>query len=92
MKGESNKQIFDRWLSDGQTCIGVFENKAMDSATAGMRTALSYELSQWDQLVVGKTTAPDSKFGAGWKFLLVAKCKTTDEALKAMEGESCASE
>ena len=84
---ENNREVFDRWLSDGQTWIGVFENRAFDSGNLGHRFALSFWISSFDGAEVGQTRAPDTAAGMGWKYILI--CKTTDatEALEALERE-----
>ena len=84
---ESNREVFERWLSDGQTWIGVFENQAFDSANLGHRFALSFWMSSFDSAEIGKTRGPDTAAGLGWKYILI--CKTTDatEALEAFGKE-----
>ena len=89
MSNETIEETFDRWLEDEGDWIGVFENKALDSATCGQRCAIPFTQEGWDQAVVGKTSAPDMQVppisGIGWKFILIGKCKTKDEVLVLLE-------
>ena len=76
---------FKHHLADGKTWIGIFENKALDSASAGHRIAMFYDTSQWDKASIGDR-APDmpNQGFIGWKYVLVAKVKTVEEALSNM--------
>lgn len=80
-------ETFARWLSDGETWIGVFENHAMNSATHGARFALSFDNSQYDAAEVGKTRAPDTRMGLGWKYILAGKYRSAEEAYAAVFSE-----
>jgi len=88
------RSTFERWLSDGESWIGVFENKALDSGSAGTRIAGCFDKDQWEQANLGDR-CPDGltfahNYGAGWKFLLVAKCTSIDEAMEDMRFEEAA--
>jgi hypothetical protein len=77
---------FTRWLGNATTRIGVFENKDLGHRDVGRRIALPYEAKDLDQAELGKAQAPDSAIiGFGWRYLLVAKCSTVDEALAELE-------
>ena len=77
-------ETFKRWLSDGTSWIAVFENKALDSGGAGHRIALCYDIQDYDKATIGRDRAPDTRLTTGWKYILIAKCKTVDEALEMM--------
>lgn len=79
------KDALTRWLSDDSSIVCVFQNQALDSSNAGQRIALCYDLALWDALEVGKTRAPDTTIGTGWKYILVGKAKTVEEAITLME-------
>jgi hypothetical protein len=83
---ENIMTVVDRWFdnADPGDWVGVFENHALDSATLGMRIGFLYGIEAWEKAVIGQTHAPDSAMGLGWKFILVAKCKTREEAREAM--------
>jgi len=83
---------FVGWLEDGETFIGVFENQALDSIQCGHRYAMSFWMDQWEQAEVGKTRAPDTKMGLGWKYILIGKTDDPDEAIKMLKGEDDATE
>lgn len=70
-----------RWLADGRTEIGIFENKALDSADLGRRVAIAFEKGALDTAEIGFCRAPDMSNFIGWKYVLVAKCGTVDEAM-----------
>lgn len=84
MNGETKRQIMERWLSDGDTWIGVFENHALDSSRLGDKIAIPFSLSDgsWDRAELGDR-APDTKNRINWAYLLVAKCRTIDEVIHA---------
>ena len=81
------RETFERWLADGQSWIGVFENKALDSGDVGKRVAFVYDIADMDKAEVGKLRAPDSNVGVGWKYILIAKATTVDQALALMSPE-----
>ena len=83
----ASKATFQRWLEDPTTWIGVFENKALDSADCGMRFALAFDVSNLDDATIGETRAPDTAMGMGWRYLLVAKCASVEEVMEAMQFE-----
>ncbi len=82
---ETTTQTFTRWLSDGETWIGIFENHDLGHPDIGRRIALSFELSVIDMAEVGKQRAPDSKLGMGWRYILIGKALTTQEAIAMMD-------
>lgn len=83
---EESRSALTRWLADGSTEIGVFENKALDSADCGRRVAIPFEKGAMDSAEIGKCRAPDMPtIGAGWKYILVAKCSTVEDAERALE-------
>lgn len=84
---DNQAEVFKRWLSDGETWIGVFQNQALDSSNRGHRFALSFDMENFGEAEVGKTCAPDTSFGLGWKYILIAKCLTVEEAVASMKEE-----
>lgn len=80
---EYMRSRFDARLADKETWIGVYENQAFDSVKAGQRVAMFFDLDQWDRANIGDR-APDTSALAGWKYRLVGKAKTTEEALNLM--------
>jgi hypothetical protein len=81
---ETVAQTFDRWLADGMTWIGVFENHDLGHRDRGRRVALPYDAAQ-PIPQVGVTRAPDHpSIGLGWRYILVAVCHSTPEALAAL--------
>lgn len=77
-----------KWLGDGETWIGVFENHALDSECVGMRFAMPFDTAQWDTAVVNKTHAPDSEwYGPGWKYILIHKSRDVDEVVDLLESD-----
>jgi hypothetical protein len=78
-------KTFEKWLEDGESWIGVFECHALDSEFVGQRIAFCFDSKQWERAVIGKTRAPDNRrTGPGWKFILVAKCETVEDAVRAL--------
>jgi len=87
MKGETVEQAFTRWLADGETWIGIFEDADLDSVALARRIAFPYAMDQFAVAVVDVTRAPDTASnGPGWRYVLVAKCRTVKEALAAYGG------
>ncbi len=85
---ESPEQTFTRWLKDGQTWIGCFENQDLGHPDLGRRVVMPYDVRQFDGATVGKTTAPDHRsIGLGWRYILTAKVRTVAEALSFLEHE-----
>jgi len=76
----------DRWFTDPDPgdWVGVFENQDMGHPDLGMKFGMLYGADQDDKATIMKTHAPDTTFGLGWRYLLVAKCHTADEAKEAM--------
>lgn len=81
---------FERWLSDGESWIGCFENKDFGSRDMGSRVALCFDDSQWDAVELGGR-APDVNLspinGIGWRWLLIAKTRAVDEVLDLVFGD-----
>jgi hypothetical protein len=93
MKMLSNhEEAFKKWLSDGKTWIGIFENLLEEGSEANYsraeRFAMPFDDDLWDAAKIREMKAPDTpQFGTGWRYLLIAKVRTVEEALAAMEGE-----
>jgi hypothetical protein len=82
---ETVAETYTRWLSDGETWIGVFENQDLGHRDMGRRIAIPYDRAQWEKAAIGKDRAPDhGSIGLGWRYVLIAKCKTVEEAETAM--------
>jgi len=73
------QQLLDK--GDPGDWLGVFECEALDSHWLGLRFAMLFDKSDFDKVTIGKTHAPDTKLGLGWRFILKAKCLTVDEAM-----------
>lgn len=87
------KDTIDRWLADPDTWVGVFENADLGHRDIGLRCAFPFALSDgsFEKAEIGKTRAPDGRtIGLGWRYILVAKCRTTDEVLAAMKPQEVA--
>ena len=88
---DNHDEVIDRWFAnaDPGDWVGVFENHDLGHYDIGRRFAAPYDADQWDRAVVGKTNGPDNQeTGLGWRYLLVAKCRTAAEVKAAMlEGE-----
>ena len=80
---EHAEERFKHHLADGETWIGIFENKALDSASTGHRVAVFFDMSQWDAAEIG-SRAPDTSTFIGWKYQLIGKAKTVEEAFSYM--------
>lgn len=83
---ETPLQTLERWVSDEDTWIGVFENHDLSSRDCGRKFALPFSLSDgsFEVAELNKTKAPDTKMGLGWRFLLVWKGTDPQEAYDAM--------
>ena len=74
-----NTAMFEKWLADGETWIGIFENHDLGHYDIGRRIAMSFDDSLWDKAELKKTRSPDHKaIGFGWRYLLI--CRTHDVA------------
>jgi len=88
IRSETPRETFERWLSDGTTWIGIFENHDLGHSDLGRRIARPYDASQEEVAKLKSTTASDHKaIGFGWRYILVAKCHTADEAIAALEAK-----
>ncbi len=82
------REIYARWLSDGQSWIGVFENHDLGHPLVGHRVSFQFDLAQLTSAVIGQTRGPDHKeYGLGWRYLLIAKALTVDEAVAWLKHE-----
>jgi len=85
---EAARATFDRWLSDGTSWIGVFENHDLGHPDIGRRVARVFDIGDLPLAKIGSTRAPDhDEIGLGWRYILVAACDTTDKAMDAMKWE-----
>lgn len=76
-----------RWVGDGTTWIGVFENHDLGHRLAGQRCAFPFDDRFWDSAVIGSTKAPDGvHIGLGWRWILIAKTRDPNEALRLVCG------
>lgn len=79
-------RVFKRWLADGESWIGVFENIDLGHPDLGLRIARVFDLSEIDKADIGRTRAPDhASIGLGWRYALIAVCYTVEEACEKME-------
>lgn len=85
---ETTAQTFERWLSDGDTFIGVFQNQDLGHYDIGRKIAMPFPKAQWDVAKLDETKAPDHKsIGLGWRYLLVGKFESAQEAVECLEGD-----
>jgi hypothetical protein len=87
---DKNRKIIEVWFTDPDTWVGIFENHDLGHPQQGLRCAFPFRISDgsmsWSE--IGKTRAPDGRtIGLGWRYILVAKCTTADEALKSLRGD-----
>jgi len=89
-QAETVEQTFARWLEDGDTAIGVFENMELGHHDLGRRVAFPYAKAQLDDLgddnpAIGILQAPDhASIGLGWRYRLVAVALDVETALLAL--------
>lgn len=85
---EKVRATYTRWLADGTTWIGMFENHDLGHRDVGHRISLAFDDSQFDAGIVGTTRAPDRQdIGLGWRYILIAKLRTVDEAVTWLKHE-----
>ena len=79
----------EEWLADGETFIGVFENKDLGHPELGHRIMLPYEDALFEAAILGKTTPPDMPYiGLGWRYLMVCKTRSSESAVcSLMDGK-----
>ena len=83
----SLRKTIDAWLEDGETVVGVFCNHDLSSSQAGHCIGLSFESTDMDKLIVGKTRAPDHpNIGLGWRYILQLVSTDAQEIIEALEG------
>ena len=81
---ETLEQKFTRLLADGTSWIGVFQNQDLGHSRIGECIAFAFDTSQLEAAKIGSTRAPDhANYGLGWRYILIAKCATVDEAVFA---------
>lgn len=71
------------WLKDGSTWIGVFENHDLGHLMFGSRVAIPFDVSNFNDTPLGMR-APDINNHILWRYVLVAKCRTLEEAEAAL--------
>lgn len=83
--------MMTRWMELGETWIGIWENKALDSTMLGHRVAVPYDDSLWDRANIGDGGATEDMFRRlgfiPWQYRLQFKVRTVAEAVKILEGE-----
>lgn len=77
------EERFKHHLKDGRTWIGIYENKSLDSKNIGHRVGMFFDIDQWDKAKIGDR-APDVDGFLGWKYTLVHKARTAEDALNHM--------
>ena len=83
---DAARVMFTSWLADGSSWVGVFQNQDLGHPDAGRKIALCYDDSQFYGMGVGQARAPDhADIGLGWRYRLIAKCRTVEEAMDAMD-------
>src|SRR5271165_4471784 len=85
----------EKWFADGNTWVGLFENRDRASPNFGARVGLPFDLDDAPiaEFAVGKTRAPaiDNLPHAG-KFVLFAICRDADEVVAEMFRQDPANE
>jgi hypothetical protein len=86
---EDSKRKMERWLEDGDTWIGVFQNRDLSSSDCGRTIALPFSLSDgsYEKAEIGKARAPDTSAGLGWRYILIGKATSADEAISFFNTE-----
>jgi hypothetical protein len=77
----------EEWFADGNTWVGLFENKDRASPNFGARVGLPFDLDEAPivEFAVGKTRAPDiPKLPHAGKFVLIAICRDAGEVVEEM--------
>jgi hypothetical protein len=87
MNAETNREKVTRWLSDGQTWVGVYQNQDLGHPDVGRKIAMPFDVSDWDKAKLG-SRAPDTRHLIGWRYFLIAKCRTVEGVLAAGIEES----
>jgi hypothetical protein len=85
----------EEWFADGNTWVGLFENKDRASPNFGTRVALPFDLDEMPlvEVNVGKTRAPNlAKLPNAAKFVLTAICRDADEVVAEMFRQDPANE
>lgn len=78
-------KTFEHWLADGHSWIGVFENQDANDPKYHQRVAFCFHMNGWHRGVIGKSRGPrNRRIGSGERYVLVAKAKTVEEAVKAL--------
>jgi len=74
------------WLASGDTWVGVFENHDLGHADRGRRVAMPFSMADYQRADIGSTHAPDMPgIGLGWRYILIAKCRSADDALHVLD-------
>jgi hypothetical protein len=87
---QKQRLLIASWFNDADTWVGVFENHDLGHPDRGLRCAFPFAISDgsMEKSIVGQTRAPDGRIiGMGWRYLLVAKCSTAEEALAHLRNE-----
>jgi hypothetical protein len=77
----------EEWFADGNTWVGLFENKDKASPNFGARIGLPFDLDEMPlvEVTVGKTRAPVlDKLPNSAKFVLIAICRDAGEVVDGM--------
>lgn len=78
------RSTLERWFSDPDTVVGIFENHDLGSVYCGQRIGFPYTREVAAKLEVGRSRAPDTTRVIGWRYILVAKCDSVEAAVAAM--------
>jgi hypothetical protein len=85
----------EEWFADGNTWVGLFENKDRGSPNFGARIGLPFDLDAMPivEVTVGKTRAPQlEKLPNAHKFVLIAICRDADDVVAEMFREDPAND
>lgn len=83
-KPEDSAEQIVRWFQDRDTWVGVFENHDLGHPKVGAKVAAPFSKSQLDVAIIGRTHMPDTPTIIGWRYILIAKCLTAEDAIKTL--------
>jgi hypothetical protein len=84
---DTQRQKAEEWFGDGNTWVGLFENKDKASPNFGARVGLPFDLDEMPlvEVTVGKTRAPVlDKLPNAARFVLIAICRDAGEVVDGM--------
>ena len=92
---DAQRRQAETWFEDGNTWVGLFENKHKASPNFGARIGLPFDLDDIPivEVTVGKTRAPNLvKLPNAANYVLVAICRDADQVVAEMFRQDPANE